>query len=244
LLTVQFLIVKVILIISAIVIGVLIVDSIRVFLRIQKSSVLVAKSSPFQRSIEKPALRILVLGDSTAVGTGSVDNRDSTAGRLGTLFPEAEIVNKAVNGLKIEGLLPILATLTDDTRFDIILIQIGANDIIRLTSMDSIKRDITEVLRRAQVLGERVVVLHAGDIGQVPVFPWYVRPLYHTRSMQMREIYSYAARASSAHYVDLIDSGVGAALKKHPELYYASDELHLSGEGYGLWFEEIKKSMQ
>lgn len=234
---------KIIIIICIVVVGVLIFDCIRVYVRIQKSTVLVAKSVPFTQHVEQPKLRILVLGDSTAVGTGAVDTKDSTAGRLSKLYPQALIVNKAVNGLKIQGLLDILATIPPDAHFDIVLIQIGANDIIRLTPMVTIKSGIENVLTQVRALGDLVVVLHAGDIGQVPFFPWYVRPLFHYRSVAVRDIYIEAAKNTHAEYVDLVNSTVGDALKRDPELYYASDDLHLSGEGYGLWFDEIKKHL-
>lgn len=234
---------KIILILSAVIIGVLIFDGIRVYTRIQKSSVLVAKSSPFQKHLENPRLRILVLGDSTAVGTGAADTSDSTAGRLGELYPHASIVNKSVNGLKIGGLLDILSAIPPTEHFDIILIQIGANDIIRMTPLSTIKSGIEEVLAKARVVSDSVLVLHAGDIGQVPFFPWYVGVLMHYRSIAVQSVYSEAAKNAQAEYVDLIDSTVGATLKQDPGRYYASDGLHLSGDGYGLWFAEIEKHL-
>jgi lysophospholipase L1-like esterase len=212
-------------------------------MRIQKSAVLVAKSTPFQKHLENPSLRILVLGDSTAVGTGSDDVRESTSGRLSVLYHEAEIVNMAVNGLKIEGLLDILFAIPPTEHFDIILIQIGANDIIRMTPLSTIKSGIEEVLAKTRVLGDSVLVLHAGDIGQVPFFPWYVGALMHYRSLRVQSIYSEAAKNAQAEYVDLLDSTVGATLRQDPERYYASDGLHLRGDGYGLWFREISKHL-
>jgi lysophospholipase L1-like esterase len=88
-----------------------------------------------------------------------------------------------------------------------------------------------------------VIVLHAGDIGQVPFFPWYVGLLYRHRSLEVRDIYIKAAEGAQIAYVDLVNSTVGDTLKRDPERYYASDALHLSGDGYGLWFAEIKKHL-
>jgi lysophospholipase L1-like esterase len=236
-------IVKTIFFICAVIFGMLIIDSIRVYSRIQKSSVLVANSESFEQQTDSPELRILVLGDSTAVGTGAFTNKDSTAGRLGNLYPEAEIVNKAVNGLKIQGLIDILATMPSGEHFDIVLIQVGANDVIRMTSMSDIRKGIDRVLNAATIIGDRVIVLHAGDIGQVPFFPWYAGPLYRHRSLEVRDIYIKAAEGVQVAYVDLVNSTVGDTLRRDPERYYASDGLHLSGDGYGLWFAEIKKHL-
>jgi len=138
----------------------------RCYFLYQKTLVLEARTSPFNRSVPDASFRILVLGDSTAVGTGVVRSEDSTAGRLAQKYPNAEVVNLAVNGLKIAGLETILKTIDEKRHFDIVLIQIGANDIIRLTSMRDIEAGIDRILARSREFGGKVIVLHSGDMAQ------------------------------------------------------------------------------
>src|ERR1041385_1130520 len=59
---------------------------------------------PFERKLSQPRLRILFLGDSTAVGTGARDSRGSVAGYFGQDFPKAEIVNISRNGKRLHEL--------------------------------------------------------------------------------------------------------------------------------------------
>lgn len=223
--------------------AILVYDLAHTLILARRSASLIKNTTPFTRTVSNPAMRILVLGDSTAYGTGATDSLLSTAGRLGSLYPEAEVRNLAVNGLKIDGLLKIMDTLDNDEHFDIVLIQIGANDIIRLTPQEDMEKGIAAVLKRVQSLGDRVIVLHSGNIGESPFFPWYLKPLLSKRSFETREIYMKQAAVYGAQYVDLIDSPVAKLLKEKPETYYAKDFLHLTNAGYGLWFDEIRKQL-
>lgn len=240
---------KSILVTIALLIGIVIVwDGARAVYYVRKSAELIRVATPYSRA--KPVLatpgtpmRILVLGDSTAVGTGATKNSNTTAGRLGSLYPDAEVVNISQNGLKIAGLLEKMNAIGKDEYFDIILIQIGANDIIRFTDTDDIDTGIAEVLKRTEQMGTIVLVLHGGDIGESRFFPWYIRPFMSQRSNAVREIYKKHAVTYHANYIDLIDASISEALQVDPNLYYASDLLHLNDEGYGLWFDEIRKKL-
>ncbi|MEK7612414.1 MAG: GDSL-type esterase/lipase family protein [Patescibacteria group bacterium] len=230
------------LIIIAIVILVIVAyDAIRIFFLSQKTATL--EQSPFNRKIRNAIFRILVLGDSTAVGIGAERPEDSTAGRLAQLYPGAEVINLAMSGQRISGLEEILAK-REDEHFDIVLIQIGANDIIRLTSMEDIESGIESILTRSKKFGGKIIFLHSGNVGDAKFFPWYVRPILSKRSLQVRDIYKRKASVHGVLYVDLIDSQVSEKFKESPDLYYASDLLHLSSEGYALWYEEIANKLQ
>jgi lysophospholipase L1-like esterase len=218
-------------------------DGVRFYFLVKNSEILIKQTTPFARNDPNAAMKILVLGDSTAFGTGAIHPENSTAGRVSARYPKASIVNLAVNGLRIAGLLNILKTIDGKTHYDLILIQIGANDIIRLTPMSDIETGINEVLARTALLGAKVIILHSGNVGEAPLFPWYFRGWLSRRSLAVREIYIRAAPAHGAEYVDLIDSPVAKLLRENPKIYYADDLLHLSDAGYGLWFDEIQKHL-
>lgn len=233
--------------ILVVLLAIFIYESARSFILAKKSAELIKSTKPFNRRVELPTSRILVLGDSTAYGTGVTSGKYSTAGRLGEYYPNADITNISRNGLKIKGLIKILDTLDQKEekkeKYDLVLIQIGANDIIRLTSKDEIEEGIKEVLSLVKEKGPKVVLLHSGDIGETKFFPWFLRPLLSKRSKEVREIYLSQTKAYGANYVDLINSPIASKLRENPDLYYANDFLHLSDEGYGLWFTEIKKHL-
>jgi len=222
-------------------------DAIRFGILFRKSKVLSANSSAYERILANTKMKILVLGDSTAVGTGTNDPKYSTAGRLGALYPSVSIENKAKNGLKLEGLLEIVekqnAERNDSKQYDIILVQIGANDIIRLTKMDEIKLSAEKIIEKLAPKTKKLIILHSGNIGNSKFFPLYVRSWLKNRSYDVREIYQELAKKYGVQYIDLIDAPSDELFKQDPKRYYADDMLHLNDEGYGLWFEEIKKKL-
>ena len=229
----------------SIIVGILVVSlsfyvSRTVFL-IFKTQYLIKNTLPFQRKIPWASMRILVLGDSTAYGTWAETPQGSTAGRLGILYPWADITNISVNGLKISGLLALMDTIDENERFDVILVQIGANDIMKMTSMGDIRSWICEVITRLKPRGDTMILLHSGNIGEVPFFPFFLKPLMTARSSEVYRIYQQLALQEKVSYVDLIHSPIQQAFTKYPKRYYASDFLHLSNDGYWLWMSEIEK---
>ncbi|MEI7709135.1 MAG: SGNH/GDSL hydrolase family protein [bacterium] len=216
-------------------------DILRMYLLAQKSKILIKNVIPFERHLSNPQIKILVLGDSTAYGTGSETSELTTAGRLGALYPEASLTNLAVNGLRLEGLLKIVSTLDTKEHYSLILVQIGANDIIRLTTLAKIKEEVKEMVAELSKKTDSLIILHSGDIGEAKFFPFYLKPILSYRSYRVRDIYIKIAKEYRVHYIDLIDSPAAEFLRTNPDLYYADDKLHLSGAGYGLWFNEIKK---
>lgn len=225
---------KVILILILIIITILTYDIIRMYLLYQKTVQLENGFMAFQRIDPNAKQRILVLGDSTAVGTGSSKNIYSTTGRLSSKYPEAEVINISENGLKLSGLNERIKNVSG--HFDIIVIQIGANDIIRLTDLETIDTELDKLLTKTKTLSSKVVILHSGNIGESKFFPWYITPILTYRSKEVREIYIRKTSIYESSYVNLIDLHVDGK-------YYASDKLHLNDEGYKIWFDEIMKKI-
>ena len=225
---------KVILMLLLLLIALVSYDIIRMYKLYQKTLQLENGFTAFQKIDPKAKQRILVLGDSTAVGTGASNNIYSTTGRLSSKYPEAEVINISENGLKLAGLNEKIKNLTE--HYDIIVIQIGANDIIRLTDLETIDIELDKLLTKTKTLSDKVVILHSGNIGESKFFPWYVAPILSYRSKEVREIYIRRTSMHDATYVNLIDLHIDGK-------YYASDKLHLNDEGYGVWFDEIVKKI-
>lgn len=73
-----------------------IVKAIKISKEVQKNIV------AYEQHPLSPKMRILVAGDSTGVGTGADSPDDSIAGRIGSDYPEADIVNISENGITLE----------------------------------------------------------------------------------------------------------------------------------------------
>lgn len=215
-------------------------EGVRFAWLLRNSAELVRESRAFERKIEGGSPRILIAGDSTAVGTGSTPD-GSTAGRFGADYPSADIRNVSVNGWKVHNLLAAFPT---DGSFDLIVLQIGANDILRGTTQKDFEASLNALFGKAKAVSPNVVALHSGNIGLSPMLHWPVTAVMRSRTLRYREAYRRIAAKHDVAYVDLYkekgDNVLGSDIAK----YYASDLLHLTAEGYGVWYDAIRNTME
>lgn len=207
-----------------------------------RGTAMAARAIPFERKLPNASMRILIAGDSTAVGTGAADPEQSTAGRFGEEYPEAEILNLGRNGKLVHELLQEIKEQKDSLgKFDIIVLQIGGNDITHFTPIQELDPDVRELLTLARTLSEKVIVLHTGDLGRSPIFPWPINWIISRQTRLVRDVYLKATKETKTHYVDLYLLKTDDEFHTDKSRYYATDSFHLSGDGYGIWYREIKK---
>ncbi len=200
----------------------------------KRSALLILATPPYNLSEPARLRHILVLGDSLAVGVGAPPQK-TIAALLGTAL-QANVENVAVSGAQTRDLAGQMERASRD-RYDLILIQIGANDVIRLKSLKEAERNMSALLARAQSASDRVVFLTAGNIGDAPLWPWPLSSLYTVRTLNLREKFMALGESYDALYVDIYAHG--NLFASDPARYYAVDNLHLSEEGYLKWFEII-----
>lgn len=206
--------------------------------RLQASAELVRESEPFQASPEGPAQRLLIVGDSTAVGTGASSPRASLAGLIAAEHADWAIVNRARDGAKFGD---VVEQLAGDERFDTVLLLAGGNDVVRLTGAEALRSSVDEALARARALAPRVIVMPAGNVGNAPFFypPWSWWMSH--RSRELHRIVRAAAASHDAAYVDLYKERRDDPFAQQPKRLNAADGLHPSDEGYRLWREELRR---
>jgi len=197
---------------------------------------------PFIRHHPNARLKFLFMGDSTGVGTGAENNTQSVAGYFGQDFPDAQVDNDSYNGRKLDQLVAEFPAKTDLT-YDLVVIQIGANDIMKFTPFRGIDRDITTVIGDAKRIGRHVVILHSGNVGLAPVFIWPFDWFMAERYRAVRRIYMKRALEYGVLYVDLFTERSNDLFLKDIPKYYCLDHLHPSGEGYKWWYERIRATL-
>lgn len=201
------------------------------------------EAARFERANPNASMRILVAGDSTAVGTGAHDPKDSIAGRVGTLFADAHIENIGVNGLKTSGLREKLAQLPEEETYDLVLLQIGGNDILRFTPRPTLRRELSGALEEAKKRGRRVILMSTGNVGLAPAFPFFLSHMYSYRTRAVRTTLTEEAAQAGVTYVDLFEERETDPFGKDPDTFYSRDGLHPSGAGYGLWFKKLEPEL-
>jgi lysophospholipase L1-like esterase len=203
--------------------------------RLRDAAELARLSEPLQRHVEQPRARLLIVGDSTAVGTGASAPGASLAGLLAQAYPGLHIENRGRDGATL-GELP--QQLQGTTRFDAVLILAGGNDVIRLRDLDKARDQLDGVIRQARLRADSVVLMPAGNVGNAPFFfpplSWWMS----SRSRQFHSLVQAAAAQQGASYVNLYKERADDPFAQRPELN-ARDGLHPSDEGYQLWFKEL-----
>ena len=207
--------------------------------KLKTSADLAARSEAFQARPDNPTQRLLIMGDSTAVGTGASTPGTSVAGLIAREHPGWQIDNRAVDGARFADLL---GQLPMADRYDTVLVMCGGNDVLRLTSSASLQAAIHAVLQRSHTLAPRVIVVPPGNIGNAPaLYPplsWWMGSRARTLHSLVRE----AAAASGSVYVNLYEDRDKDPFAQDPQRMNAADGLHPSDAGYALWFRALKSA--
>lgn len=204
--------------------------------RIGQSAELARQSEPWQQQPAKPTLRLLIVGDSTAVGTGASSGRSSLAGLIGTAHPTWQIDNRARDGARFRD---VAAQLEGSEHADIVLVQAGGNDVIRLSNMQALQRDIEQVSGLARSRGDRVILMPAGNVGNAPFFFAPLSWLMTERSRALHRLVKDAAGRIGADYVNLFHERADDPFVRDPQLN-ARDGLHPSDAGYQVWLTALQ----
>ena len=206
---------------------------VRTAVFVGRSRPAVEENQPFQHSPEDPSSSLLVVGDSTAAGVGS--ELGGVPYYFSKEFEGLEVVTRAESGRKLED----IDSSMFDGDFDAVLVMVGGNDILRLSSTEKVREELARVLDGAKEASEEVIVLHSGNVGQSPFFVFPFDSFYSWRTRRVRKVYIDVCREMNATYIDLYTSRGEDPFAEEPERYYAPDRLHLSDRGYSVWFNEI-----
>jgi len=207
--------------------------------RLDHARKLARDSEPFNVRPPGATARLLVLGDSTGAGTGASSARYSVAGRIAADHPFLEIVNRAEDGARFEDVVRQLDA-APATRYDIVLIQAGGNDVIRFTSADKLQAQIDEALRLAGDKASMVIIMPSGNAGNAPFFFAPLSWIMTSRSRELHTMVRASAAASGAVYVNLFKEAADDPFVRDPQRLHAADGLHPSDDGYALWYSELR----
>jgi len=184
-------------------------------------------------------IRLLVLGDSMAIGVG-VDN--AAKGLAGNLA--AELTAHTGRSVRWRARGHNGATASDVVRdflanalaepTDVVTISLGANDAMQVRSHRAFRRDIKRIVRAVFAAHPRAIVL----VSALPAFHRYgllPEPLRSTLYLHARSLEVSARRALErfprAHMTP--------PLPPYPAGFFATDDFHPSAEGYQEWAQFI-----
>ncbi len=189
----------------------------------------------YGRGLPGPAIRLAVLGDSSAAGYG-VDRVGQTPGALlaaGVAKWSGRRVHLrswAVVGARTNDLAAQIDLALPGSP-DVAVILIGANDVTHVTLPSQSVRLLAEGVQRLRKAGSQVVVGTCPDLGTV-------RPLRPPLRQIARE---WSRRLAAAQTIATVESGgrsvslasvLGHEFASAPGLYFGPDQFHPSADGY------------
>lgn len=210
-------------------------------IRFFQSVYLVVITQKYEKIMEGSPV-ILITGDSTAYGTGASTKEESIAGRIGVSYPNYSLRNIGVNGDTVSDVVEQLRTLGDDEVFELILLQMGGNDILKFTEQNELEGSIIEAIKIAQEHTDRVVVISSGNVGGASAFAPYGSPSsirYEQQTRLVRELFMSTTAKHGVLYADVFKEPEDDEFIKEPKKYLALDGLHPTGKGYGQWYQKL-----
>lgn len=205
-------------------------------LKYGKVLVLILQTSPYTQDGTDKTLH--VLGDSTGYGTGVRDAKDSIAGRIGQDYPSLRITNDSVNGRTIGELVSVVENLSG--RYDVILLQIGGNDVIQSRSASDVERELATIFSKLKTHTDHIIMMSSGNVGGATIFDETKAKQMQQQTLLLREVFMKTSAENGVSYVDLYVAPKEDLFILESERYLAMDGLHPSAAGYGLWYEKLR----
>jgi acyl-CoA thioesterase I len=190
-----------------------------------------AASAPLDRTQPTRMPRIVFLGDSLTAGYGLAKDESVPsliAAHLRAQGYAYEVVNAGVSGdTSAGGLSRLDWSLDGDVR--VLVIELGANDGLRGLPVDNMKKNLTEVITRAQARGIKVVLT---GMEAPPNFG-------AAYTSEFRRVFPELAREHDVTFVPFYLEGVAG----NPALNIA-DGMHPNAEGSRIIERTIWKTLE
>lgn len=188
---------------------------------------------------EGPPIRMLMMGDSTAAGF-AVDRADQTPGVLiaagiaaaaerpvrlrCTASPGATSANLAAQAERARALEP-------GARYDVAVVFIGANDVIRRVRPNDAVARLRETAEALVAHGTEVVVATCPDLSTVRPIGWPLRSIARRASRQLAAAQTIAVTEVGGRTVSLSDI-LSDDFRSDPAGMFGPDRFHPSARGY------------
>jgi lysophospholipase L1-like esterase len=183
--------------------------------------------------------RLLLAGDSTAVGIGASAPSETLVGRIAAHYPSTTVENHARMGARGADLTPQLQRAASPF-YDAVLIAVGGNDILRGTPPEAFRAALDAAIRLACGLSPVVVVVNCPNVGAAPLFPWPLTAILSRRSLRFRAAFESVCAGHPVEFVNFTYEPRRDPFRRRRSVYFADDGLHPTSAAYRLCFERLQ----
>lgn len=189
-------------------------------------------ASSAQRDAVSPAATILVFGDSLSAGYGlpqEIGWARLLEKRLSDDGFKYRVANASISGETTEGGRRRIEGALKESRPQIVVIELGANDGLRGSNLDLMRRNLEAMIDASR--GAKADVLLVGM--RLP-------PNYGTTYTQkFQQTFTELARAKRTAFVPFLFEGFAAETR-----YFQADRVHPTGEAQALMLETVWKGLK
>lgn len=183
------------------------------------------------------AVRLVVLGDSTAAGLGAVHAHQTIGATIANGVAAfggrpVELTNLAVVGAESPDLdRQVDRALAAVPEPDVAVMLIGANDVTHRIDTSIAVRHLEMAVRRLRETGAEVVVGTCPDLGAIEPLPQPLRLLARRWSRDLAAAQTVAVVEAGGRAVSIGDL-LSAAFSAEPGIMFSEDRFHPSAAGY------------
>ncbi|WP_433210713.1 SGNH/GDSL hydrolase family protein [Dactylosporangium sp. CS-047395] len=198
--------------------------------------------------VGKPPMRLVLLGDATALGVGVERVADTVGGQLGALLAEGssgrrvELSSVAVAGSRSFDLATQVARALVGPVPDVALVLVGGNDVTHPGRAVEAAEHLGAACRRLRDAGIPVVVGTCPDFGALRAFAPPLRQLLGLRSRRVARLQAAAAGTAGAVVVDL-GARTGPVFRADQGTL-CHDGFHPSADGYRVWAHALLPAVE
>jgi lysophospholipase L1-like esterase len=182
----------------------------------------------------RPPVRLMLLGDATALGVGVETAEQTLGGQLGRMLAAAgasvTLSTVAVAGARSGDLATQVARAQLGARPDIAVILVGANDTTHLVRPGEAAASLATAVRRLRDGGSAVIVGTCPDLAASRAIAPPLRQLVGWYSRRVARAQASAARAAGATVIDL-GGQIGPVFRADAGML-CYDGFHPSADGY------------
>lgn len=195
-------------------------------------------NGPHQGVVDGPRpLRLLIAGESTAVGVGVATHDEGLAGQTARALAASTGRGVHWRVLGRSGAsarhLAVEFIERESNDADVVVLALGVNDTISVSSVGRWLRALEALLQRVRATSHHTAVVLSG-VPPLQIFPAFPAPLRHVLGLRARVLDRAAVRWAGQHDGVTHVPHLNTAPADVPAMFCA-DRFHPSAAGYARW---------
>lgn len=182
----------------------------------------------------------VALGDSTVEGMGASSPEKAFAARIFSEIQHqvenVEFHNFGISGARVSDVIDLQLEKTLDAKPHLVIISIGANDVLRRTKLKDFENQFTLLIDKLHATKALLVVNTIPDFSASPLIPRIAAPIYILQIKRFNAVIKKHAKKVNAIVVDVENQ---KAFYKGDNTLLSIDGFHPSDAGYEIWAQNI-----